>query len=211
MEAFLELLGGVDKKDVNGEWKLFAEQEERPHPMTECAQQGVRWKDCQEVPLFRVATRWTRMVNKQRLSWKQRNMMTLLRVSKYSRSIRGTMLPLPSCPGVLEFATSSRVAALAFRVATLAGKREELFQNLLDFRAAVGHRDALVPERAEVYEAMTASRVMSNVNRFQKAAALREKLATEKQKTGTGAIKQLRGPRGGITKVKAQLVELCKA
>ena len=183
MEAFLELLGGVNEKDGNGEWKPYMEQVERAHPMTECEMQGVRWQDCQQVPLFRVATRRTGMVNKQRLGWKQHNMMTLLCVCKYSRSIRGLMLPLPSCPGVLEYATSSRVAALAFRVATLSGKREELFQNLLDFRTVVGHRDALLPERADVYEAMTASKVMSNVNRFQKAAALREKLQAEKMKT----------------------------
>lgn len=151
------------------------------------------------------------MVNRQRLGWKQHNMMTLLRICKYSQSIRGLMLPLPSCPGILEYTTSSRVAVLAFRVATLSGKRGELFQSLLDFRTAVGHRDVPVPERAEVCEAMTAGKVMGNVNRFQKQAALREKIQQEQVRTGGAVIKQLRGPRGGIPKVKAQLMELCEA
>lgn len=121
MEAFLELLGGVDEKDAEGPFLPYLEQEERPHPMTEIESQSALWKDCQEVSVFRTAIRWTRLVTRMRFSWKQHNAMTLLRICKFSRSIRGLMLPLPLCPGLVEYATTSRVAALALRVATLSG------------------------------------------------------------------------------------------
>lgn len=41
LEAFLELLGGVNEKNEDGEWKPYMEQEERAHPMTELEAQSV--------------------------------------------------------------------------------------------------------------------------------------------------------------------------